>query len=79
MNAEISVFKILNRLEWPSLVLILGLLIGARVLASAAGWLISGLAERAPGGWRLTVLKSRPIVRLLIAVGTVLIIVPILV
>ncbi len=79
MNAEISVFKILNRLEWPGLVLILGLLIGARVLASAAGWLISGLAERAPGGWRLTVLKSRPIVRLLIAVGTVLIIVPILV
>ncbi len=79
MNAEISAFKILNRLEWSSLVLILGLLIGARVLASATGWLISHLGERAPGRWRLTVLKSRPIVRLLIAVGTVLIIIPILV
>ncbi len=79
MNAEISAFKILKRLEWSNLVLILGLLIGARVLASATGWLISHLAERAPGRWRLTVLKSRPIVRLLIAVGTVLIIIPILV
>ncbi len=47
MNAEISAFKILNRLEWSSLVLILGLLIGARALASATRWLISHLAERA--------------------------------
>jgi small-conductance mechanosensitive channel len=79
MNAEISAFKILNRLDWSSLLLILGLLIGARLLAPAAGWLIAHLADRAPGRWRLTVLKSRPIVRLLIVVGTVLIIIPILV
>src|SRR5207245_6757812 len=47
--------------------------------AAAAGWLISRLAERAPAGWRLTVLKGRPIVRLLIAVGAMLISIPILV
>ena len=79
MSGEIAAFKILNRLEWSHLTLILGLLIGARVLASVAGWLITHLAERAPGRWRLRILQSRPIVRLLIAIGTVLLIIPVLV
>ena len=79
MSGEIAVFKILNRLEWSHLALILGLLIGARVLGSVAGWLITHLAERAPAPWRLTILKSRPIGRLLIAIGTVLLIIPVLV
>ena len=79
MSGEIAAFKILNRLEWSHRTLILGLLIGARVLASVAGWLITHLAERAPGRWRLMILQSRPIVRLLIAIGTVLLIIPVLV
>ena len=79
MSAEIAAFKLLNRLEWSHLALILGLLIGARVLASVTGWLITHLAERASGRWRLTILQFRPIARLLIAVGVVLLIIPILV
>ena len=61
MSAEIAAFKLLNRLEWSHLALILGLLIGARVLASATGWLITHLAERVSGRWRLTILLTRVI------------------
>ena len=49
------------------------------MLASVTGWLITHLAERASGRWRLTILQFRPIARLLIAVGVVLLIIPILV
>ena len=79
MSGEIAAFKILNRLEWSHLAVILGLLIAARMLAFVAGRLITYLAERTPGRWRLTILKFRPIVRLLIAIGTVLLIIPVLV
>ena len=79
MNAEIVDFKLLNRLEWSGLLFIAGLLVAARVLTSVSGWLITRIAERAPVGWRLTVLRFRPIVRLLIVACVVLIIIPVLV
>ena len=79
MNAWIGDFKLLNRLDWSGLLFIVGLLIGARVLASVAGWLITRSAERAPRRWRLTILQFRPIVRLVIVAGVLLIIIPVLV
>lgn len=79
MNVEIGDFTLLNRLEWSSLLLIVALLIGARLLASVAGWLITHLAERAPARSRLTILQFRPIVRLVIVAGVLLIIIPVLV
>ena len=79
MDAGIGDVKLLNRLDWSGLLFIVGLLIGARVLASVAGWLITRSAERAPGRWRLTILQFRPIVRLLIVAGVLLIIIPVLV
>ena len=79
MAAEIADFKLLNRLDGSSVALILAVLIAGRLLASGAGWLISHLAERVPGRWRLTVLQFRPIVRLAIAAGVALIIIPVLV
>ena len=79
MNAGIGDFKLLNRLEWSGLLFIVGLLIGARLLASGAGWLITHSAERAPARWRLAILQVRPIVRLLIVAGVLLVIIPILV
>src|SRR5712691_12216981 len=79
MNVDIGDFKLLNRLEWSGLLFILAVLIAARVLASIAGWAITGAAERAPGRWRLTVLQFRPIVRLLIVAGALLIVIPVLI
>ena len=79
MSAEIAPLKILNRLDWQEVVLVLGLLIGGRILASLAGSLITNLAERAPGRWRLTILQFRPIARLLIALIVAVLLVPVLV
>ncbi len=79
MNVDIGDFKLLNRLEWSGLLFILAVLIAARVLASIDGWAITGAAERAPGRWRLTVLQFRPIVRVLIVAGALLIVIPVLI
>ena len=57
----------------------LGLLIGGRLLASLVGSLITHLAERVPGRWRLTILQFRPIARLLIALAVTVLLVPVLV
>ena len=79
MQTGIGDFQFLNRLDWLGLLFILVLLIGARVLASVVGWLITRCAERATGRWRLTILQIRPIVRLVIVAGVLLVIIPVLV
>ena len=79
MHTGLDAFKFLNSLEWFDLLLIVGVLIAARVLAGVTGWLITRAAERASIRWRLRILQFRPIVRLLIAVTAVLLIIPVLV
>ena len=79
MNADVGDFTLLNRLEWSGLLLIAAVLIGTRILAFVAGWAITRAAERAPGQWRLTVLQFRPIVRLAIVAGALLIVIPVLI
>ena len=79
MHTEITASKILNRLEFLDVILILALLMGARVASFAVRWLIRRLAEKAPDRWRLTILRLMPIARLLIAFAALAIIIPVLI
>ena len=79
MHMEVTATKILNRLEWLDMMLILGLLIGGKLASLAVRWLIRRLAEKAPGLWRLPILRLMPIARLIIVFAVLMIIVPMLI
>ena len=79
MSTDVTATRILNRLEWLDVVLILALLLGGKLVSVSASWLIRRLAERAPGRWRLPILQLMPIARLLIMVAALMIIVPMLI
>lgn len=76
---EFNAWHLLRKLSRQDLLLILGVLVLARVLASVIRWLMIHLAEKAPPRLRLSILRALPIIRLLIGIGSVVIIVPILV
>ena len=77
MDSEALTF--LARLKWQHILLILGILVGARLLSEAVTRGFTGLAERVPGRWRLRVLQVMPVTRLLVAAVAVMLIVPLLI
>jgi small-conductance mechanosensitive channel len=70
---------ILRHLTWEDAALIAGILVLARVLVLAARWAIGRSAERGPARLRLAILRFAPLLRLLIEVGSVVLIVPLLI
>ncbi len=79
MTTDPEALALLARLEWRHVLLILGILAGARLLSGAVTRGFTGLAGRAPAGWRLRVLRFMPVTRFLVALGALLLILPLLV
>ena len=69
----------LRELTWSHIAFIFAVLVGGRLLVLLTRLIVRGTAERAPSHWRLLILRTTPIVRLLIGVTSIAIIVPILV
>ncbi len=79
MTTESDALALLARLEWRHILLILGILAGARLLSGAVTRGFTGVAERVPGRWRLRVLQFMPVTRFLVAMAALMLIVPLLV
>ncbi len=71
--------KILNKLFWHDIALILCVLILAKLITLVVQGVMRWLAEKIPSRSRLFVLRLVPFVRLLIGIGAVAVIVPVLV
>jgi len=71
--------KILKNLFWRDVLLILCVLVLAKLITFFVQGFMRWLAEKIPSRLRLSVLRMVPFVRLLIGIGTVVIIVPVLV
>lgn len=79
MNENITTWSFLRKLSWEDMLLILGVLVLAWIVAGAIRWSMRHLAEKAPAQLRLFILRFIPISRLFIAIASVVIIVPILI
>ena len=79
MNGSLNAWSILRKLSWQDALLVLGVLILARLFALVIQWLAHHLAEKAPPRLRLFILRTLPIIRLLIGIAVVVVIVPIFV
>ena len=79
MTQNLNAWSVLRKLFWRDVLLILGVIILGRILAFIIRQLTLNLAERAPSRFRLSILRTIPLVRLLIAIGAVVVIVPMLV
>ncbi len=69
----------MRKLSWEDMLLILGVLVLAWIVAGAIRWSMRHLAEKAHPKLRLFILRFIPISRLVIAIASVVIIVPILI
>ena len=69
----------IRKLFWQDVLLVVGVVVLARLLAFLIQRLILRFAEHVPPRLRLAVLRTLPIIRLLIGIGAVVVIVPILV
>jgi small conductance mechanosensitive channel len=69
----------LRELVWQDILFILAVLVASRLVVLGARQAVRRLAEIVPARWRLPVLRFAPKARLLIDLGTVLIILPVLV
>ena len=79
MTTDSETLALLARIGWRHIVLILGILAGARLLSEAVTRGFTGLAEQVPGRWRLRVLQFMPVTRLLVAAAAITLIVPLLI
>ena len=79
MNQTINAWSVLRKLFWQDVLLVLGVFVLARLIAFVVQWFILHLAEKVPPRLRLLVLRTLPIIRILIGIGAVTVIVPILV
>ena len=79
MEIGVNATRILNRLGWLDVSLIVALLVAARLVSFMLRWIIRHLAETAPSRWRLTLLKLMPMARLLVTFAALAIIVPIVI
>ena len=79
MNEIAGNLKILRNLDSYDIALVAGVLVLAWLSASAVRWLLRQSAERSPARLRLPILRVIPILRLCIAIGAFIIVVPILV
>ena len=79
MNEITGNLKILRNLGADDFALVAGVLILSWLLASGVRWVLRHFAERASARLRLPILRVIPILRLCIAIGALVIVVPILV
>ena len=79
MNEIAGNLKILRNLDAYDFALVAGVFVLSWLLASAVRSVLRGVAERAPVRLRLPILRLIPILRLCIAIGALVIVVPILV
>ncbi|MGA7674899.1 MAG: mechanosensitive ion channel domain-containing protein [Rhizomicrobium sp.] len=79
MNEAAQHLGVLRELTWSHALLVLAVLVGGRVLIGIVRRLVRRAAESAPSHWRLLILRTAPIARLLIGITGIAIIVPILV
>ena len=79
MNQNLQAWSIIRKLLWQDVLLVAAVVVLARLLAFLIQRLILRFAEQVPPRWRLSVLRTLPIMRLLIGIGAVVVIVPILV
>ena len=79
MNQTVNAWGFLKKLHWQDVLLVLGVIVLARLIAFVIRWFTTHLAEKVSPRLRLLVLSTLPIVRLVIAIGAIMIIVPILV
>ena len=79
MNEITGNLKILRNLDSYDFALVAGVFVLAWLLASAVRWALRQLAERVSARLRLPILRLIPILRLCIAIGAFVIVVPILV
>lgn len=79
MGNNLHVWGLLRKLSWQDVLLVLAVLILARLLVLFVRWMIRQAAEKAPPRLRLAIMRMPPIARLLIDIGTIVIIVRIVV
>lgn len=79
MGDSLRAWRLVEKLLWQDVLLVLAVLILARLLVLFVRWALHQIAEKAPPHMRLTVLRLSPISRLLIDLGAIVVIVPILV
>ncbi len=79
MNDVIQALRFLRDVVWQDLILVLVIIIVSRVLVMLLRLAIGGIAERAPVGTRLAILRWVPVARLAIEMATVALIIHILV
>ena len=79
MSEHLNAWSIVRTLFWQDVLLVLGVLVLARLLAFLVRRVILRFAEHVPPRWRLSVLRTLPVARLLIGIGAVVVIVPMLV
>ena len=79
MNETISAWSVLRKLFWKDLFLILGAIVLARLISTVVRWLTVRLSEKMSPGWRLSILRVLPVIRLFIAIGAITVIVPMLI
>ena len=79
MNENLNAWNILRRLSWQDVLLVLGVIVLARIVMFVIRWLVLRLAEKVSPRLRLSILRTLPVLRLLIGVAAVAVIVPLLV
>lgn len=79
MNQAGSHLSFLKALTWSHVALVLAILVGCGLLVQLVRWLTRRAAESAPSNFRLLILRTTPIARLLIGVAGLVVIVPLLV
>ena len=79
MNEVGSHLGVLKELTWSHVLLVVAVLVGSRLLIALVRWTVRRAAEAARSNWRLLILRTAPLARLLIGIGAIVTIIPILV
>lgn len=74
-----AVLALVKEIEWPHVVLIVFVLAGARALSAGITWVFGRLETRVPSRWRMALMRFMPLTRLVIAVGAVILIIPLVI
>ncbi len=79
MNQTFHAWSMFRNLLWQDAILVAGVLVLARLAAFLVRRVLLRVAETMPPRFRLSVLRTIPVIRLLVGIGAVMVIVPILV
>jgi small-conductance mechanosensitive channel len=79
MNDHSDDWGLLRKLTWQDAVLVLAVLLVAHVLVSLMQWILRHMAEKASPHWRLGILRTVPMARLLIRTGAIVLVASIVV